>query len=155
MGQPSIIKSTPYGSSGTQEKVNPQKAVNTDEIYEKMTDIPEIQFDWNEMVCLVNRERELAKEPAPPLTFSKTLAKIAMAHSQDQAFHKEMTHTGSDGSNLLIRMQRNKYSGLAFAENVAWNQVTVEEVVKAWANSDGKNSIVYIIKLINPYNRSL
>jgi len=88
-----------------------------------------------EVVNLVNAER--AKAGCKALSIDTKLMTAAQRHSQDQADHKNMSHTGSDGSNAGTRLDRVGYAWRTYGENVAWNQQTPAAVMDAWMNSSG------------------
>ncbi|MEU4469752.1 CAP domain-containing protein [Micromonospora sp. NPDC023888] len=88
-----------------------------------------------EVVDLVNAER--AKAGCAALSIDDKLMTAAQKHSQDQADHKNMSHTGSDGSNAGVRLDRVGYAWRTYGENVAWNQQTPAAVMDAWMNSSG------------------
>ncbi|WP_374102172.1 CAP domain-containing protein [Micromonospora sp. U21] len=88
-----------------------------------------------EVVDLVNAER--AKAGCKALSIDDKLMTAAQRHSQDQADHQNMSHTGSDGSNAGVRLDRVGYSWRTYGENVAWNQKTPAAVMDAWMNSSG------------------
>ncbi|MEU7585183.1 CAP domain-containing protein [Micromonospora sp. NPDC049230] len=88
-----------------------------------------------EVVDLVNAER--AKAGCAALSIDDKLMTAAQKHSQDQADHKNMSHTGSDGSNAGARLDRVGYAWRTYGENVAWNQQTPAAVMDAWMNSSG------------------
>ncbi|KAF4315902.1 hypothetical protein BBO99_00009052 [Phytophthora kernoviae] len=69
------------------------------------------------------------------LTIDYRLVAAAQLHSQDQASHCRMTHTGSNGSSMGDRINAQNYNYNTAAENVASGQATVEEVMIAWWNS--------------------
>ncbi|KXN70258.1 SCP-domain-containing protein [Conidiobolus coronatus NRRL 28638] len=100
-------------------------------------------FDIQQMACLVNYQRQL--KGVKPLTISSGLIEMARQHSDDQAQMKNMTHTGSNGSTLINRFDTADYPSRYVAENVAWNQRSVAEVVQAWVNSPG-----HYANMINP-----
>nr|WP_309246153.1 CAP domain-containing protein [Verrucosispora sioxanthis] len=87
------------------------------------------------MVKLVNAER--AKAGCGALSIDDKLMTAAQRHSQDQADHQNMSHTGSDGSDPGDRIDRVDYAWRTYGENVAWNQRTPAAVMDAWMNSDG------------------
>ena len=62
----------------------------------------------SQLLSLVNNARAQAGLPA--LCFNTKLARAAQAHSQDQANHHQMTHTGSDGSTTGTRATRAGYA---------------------------------------------
>ncbi|MEH1102441.1 CAP domain-containing protein [Micromonospora sp. CPCC 205561] len=88
-----------------------------------------------EVVNLVNAER--AKAGCGALSVDDKLTTAAQRHSQDQADHRKMSHTGSDGSDVGDRLDRVGYSWRTYGENVAWNQQTPAAVMDAWMNSSG------------------
>ncbi|MEV4659614.1 CAP domain-containing protein [Micromonospora sp. NPDC049301] len=88
-----------------------------------------------EVVDLVNAER--AKAGCKALSIDDKLMTAAQRHSQDQADHQNMSHTGSDGSNAGVRLDRVGYTWRTYGENVAWNQKTPAAVMDAWMNSSG------------------
>ncbi|MEU6076693.1 CAP domain-containing protein [Micromonospora sp. NPDC047074] len=88
-----------------------------------------------QVVNLVNAER--AKAGCGALSIDDKLTTAAQRHSQDQADHRNMSHTGSDGSNPGTRLDRVGYAWRTYGENVAWNQQTPAAVMDAWMNSSG------------------
>ncbi|MER7456184.1 CAP domain-containing protein [Micromonospora sp. NPDC126480] len=88
-----------------------------------------------EVVNLVNAER--AKAGCGALSIDDKLMTAAQRHSQDQADHQNMSHTGSDGSDPGDRINRVGYQWRTYGENVAWNQKTPAAVMDAWMNSSG------------------
>ncbi|MEV5872957.1 CAP domain-containing protein [Streptomyces sp. NPDC052101] len=84
---------------------------------------------------LVNAER--AKVGCHPLTLNPTLTKAAQAHSADMAAHRNMSHTGSDGSSPGDRITRAGYSWSEYGENVAYGYATADEVMAGWMSSPG------------------
>ncbi|MER7889560.1 CAP domain-containing protein [Micromonospora sp. NPDC094482] len=88
-----------------------------------------------EVVDLVNAER--AKAGCKALSIDDKLMTAAQRHSQDQADHQNMSHTGSDGSDSGDRLDRVGYAWRTYGENVAWNQKTPAAVMDAWMNSSG------------------
>ncbi|KAJ9087152.1 hypothetical protein DSO57_1036068 [Entomophthora muscae] len=95
------------------------------------------------MLMQVNRVR--AKTGARALRINDKLMTAAQRHSQDQANSRQMSHTGSDGSDISTRVNRVQYQYRAIAENVAYNQRSVSEVMTSWINSPG-----HYANLINP-----
>ncbi|MCS0638090.1 CAP domain-containing protein [Streptomyces sp. LP05-1] len=87
------------------------------------------------VVELVNAER--AKVGCSPVKVNAKLTSAAQAHSQDQASHKNMSHTGSDGSNPGDRITRAGYRWQTYGENVAYGYQTPESVMTGWMNSPG------------------
>ncbi|MDO0929303.1 CAP domain-containing protein [Streptomyces sp. TG1A-8] len=87
------------------------------------------------IVELVNAER--SKAGCSALTLNATLTKVAQAHSQDMASHRNMSHTGSDGSSPGDRITNGGYAWSAYGENIAYGYATAEEVMTGWMNSPG------------------
>jgi uncharacterized protein YkwD len=73
-------------------------------------------FD-QQILDLVNQER--AKVGADPLSINEQLDQAADLHSQDQASMDNMTHIGSNGSNLGGRIQDQGYQFSTAGENVS------------------------------------
>lgn len=95
-----------------------------------------------EMLVLVNKQRAAGAQcgdtwraPAPPLQLDWTLIRVAQDHSEDMLQMRELTHTGSDGSNPGQRIRRAGYDHNAWGENAAMGYTTVESVVAGWTRS--------------------
>ncbi|MFE9611641.1 CAP domain-containing protein [Streptomyces sp. NPDC006012] len=84
---------------------------------------------------LVNAER--GKAGCSDLKLNDTLSKAAQAHSDDMAAHKNMAHTGSDGTSPGDRITKAGYTWSAYGENVAYGFSTPEQVMSAWMSSSG------------------
>lgn len=87
------------------------------------------------IVQLVNAER--SKAGCSPVTLNATLTKAAQAHSEDMAAHRNMSHTGSDGSSAGDRLTRAGYIWRTYGENVAYGYATPEKVMAGWMSSPG------------------
>ncbi|WP_407289091.1 CAP domain-containing protein [Streptomyces sp. BP-8] len=87
------------------------------------------------VVELVNIER--SKVGCSPLKVNAQLTKAAQDHSKDMAAHRNMSHTGSDGSSPEDRIQRAGYNWSTYGENVAYGYSTPESVMKGWMSSPG------------------
>ncbi|MGW3008727.1 CAP domain-containing protein [Streptomyces sp. NPDC001219] len=87
------------------------------------------------VVELVNSERR--KAGCSPLTVNAKLTKAAQDHSKDMADHRNMSHTGSNGSNPEDRITRAGYNWSSYGENVAYGYSTPESVMKGWMSSPG------------------
>ncbi|KAL6590645.1 PR-1-like protein [Neocallimastix californiae] len=93
------------------------------------------EFNYK-MICLVNKER--AKKNVPYLAYSSQLANAALKHSKYQASKKKMTHDESGSySTPMKRIKKAGFNPKACAENVAYNQKTIEKVMESWMNSSG------------------
>ncbi|WP_405982671.1 CAP domain-containing protein [Streptomyces sp. NBC_00158] len=84
---------------------------------------------------LVNQARAAAGCPA--LTVNAKLTKAAQDHSADMAAHRNMSHTGSDGSDAGQRITRAGYQWRTYGENVAYGYSSPEQVMEGWMNSPG------------------
>ncbi|MEU8915308.1 MULTISPECIES: CAP domain-containing protein [Streptomyces] len=87
------------------------------------------------VVELVNDERR--KAGCSPLTVNAKLTKAAQDHSKDMADHRNMSHTGSDGSSPEDRITRAGYDWSSYGENVAYGYSTPESVMEGWMTSPG------------------
>ncbi|GLE10115.1 hypothetical protein PINS_up022110 [Pythium insidiosum] len=87
------------------------------------------------MLEAVNAER--AKLGLAPFCTNGKLQRAAQLHSEDQANNNFMDHTGSDGSSMTDRMERQQFKWGAAAENVAAGQVDIASVMESWMNSEG------------------
>ena len=97
-----------------------------------------------DVLKLVNEARALARScggerysAADPLSLEGRLARAAQLHSQDMHDHNVMSHTGSDGSDLRARADRQGYDWSNLGENVAWGYTSPQSVVAGWLNSPG------------------
>lgn len=88
-----------------------------------------------QVVNLTNSER--AKAGLGPVTVDSALVAAAQGHSNDQAARNTMTHTGSNGSSAMARMQAAGFNGSIFGENVAYGYRTADTVMNGWMNSSG------------------
>ncbi|MFD8542874.1 CAP domain-containing protein [Streptomyces sp. NPDC059649] len=84
---------------------------------------------------LVNSER--SKAGCSPLKLNAKLTKAAQDHSKDMAAHRNMSHTGSDGSDPGQRITRAGYNWSAYGENVAYGYSSPASVMKGWMASPG------------------
>jgi uncharacterized protein YkwD len=97
-------------------------------------------FD-RQILDLVNQER--AKVGADPLSINEQLDLAADLHSQDQANMNNMSHTGSNGSDMGTRIQGAGYQFSTAAENVAYGNIDAETVMASWMGSEGhRNNIL-------------
>ncbi|MBF5029566.1 MULTISPECIES: CAP domain-containing protein [unclassified Micromonospora] len=101
----------------------------------KATATTGLSTELQKVVTIVNQER--AKAGCKALTVNAKLNLAAQRHSQDQADHQKMDHTGSDGSQPWDRVKAAGYSYRMVGENVAWNYQTPAAVMEGWMNSEG------------------
>jgi uncharacterized protein YkwD len=72
-----------------------------------------------------------------PLRFNCRLYGAAQNHTIDMVNMNRLSHTGSDGSSIGIRVKRFGYQYSTVGENVAVGQRTPSQVVNSWMNSPG------------------
>lgn len=89
------------------------------------------------VLSLTNAAR-LVRGLHPPLRLHSLLTSAARSHTRDQAFVRlGISHTGTDGSSLSIRVKRQGYRYMFAAENVARGQLSPEHVFRSWMSSRG------------------
>jgi len=74
-----------------------------------------------------------------PVILNDKLNAASKVHADDLARHGNMSHIGSDGSDVVKRIQRQDYDFRIIAENVAAGQKSWDTVFKAWQDSPGHN----------------
>ncbi len=90
----------------------------------------------DEMLTRINAER--SSVGAAPVRLCATLMTAAQRHSEDQASHSTMSHTGSNGSTMTQRAEAAGYVGWnAMGENVAAGYPSVAAVMGGWMGSSG------------------
>ena len=75
--------------------------------------------------------------PASPLELDPELNEAAQAHAMDMSLNNFFSHTGSDGSSFVTRIQRTDFSGQPIGENIAAGQQSPAQAVDGWVDSDG------------------
>ncbi len=80
-----------------------------------------------------------------PLIHSPALQAAAQAHADDLNRTGTLSHTGSDGSTLMARVNRAGYDACVAAENVAAGQPDVRSTISDWMGSPGHRA-----NLLNP-----
>eukprot|EP00551_Chaetoceros_affinis_P016639 CAMPEP_0203713038 /NCGR_PEP_ID=MMETSP0091-20130426/70354_1 /ASSEMBLY_ACC=CAM_ASM_001089 /TAXON_ID=426623 /ORGANISM="Chaetoceros affinis, Strain CCMP159" /LENGTH=373 /DNA_ID=CAMNT_0050591045 /DNA_START=40 /DNA_END=1161 /DNA_ORIENTATION=- len=92
--------------------------------------------DWMiDMLDEVNAKRATAGTHA--LCYNDKVILAAEVHNQDMVNNNFFSHTGSDGSQPWDRLTTQGYTWSGVAENVAFGQTTVTQVMNAWMNSPG------------------
>lgn len=96
-----------------------------------------------EFLDAVNKARSVPRRcgktrygPAPPVSWSGSLATAARLHSRDMVAGNFFSHTGSDGSSAGQRILRQGYSWRACGENIAVGVPAVPSVVQGWLESE-------------------
>ena len=74
-----------------------------------------------------------------PLQQHESLRNAAFAHACDMAQMGRMTHTGSNGSNVMQRARAHGLTTCTIAENTAWGRPYEQpnDLVRGWMNSSG------------------
>jgi uncharacterized protein YkwD len=97
-----------------------------------------------DVLNLVNQRRAAGatcgttiKPPVPALTLDTRLRCSARSHSKDMGTKNYMSHTGSDGSTFVQRINQAGYTWTAIGENIAAGQTTPGAVVNGWMKSTG------------------
>jgi uncharacterized protein YkwD len=90
---------------------------------------PDIAAWPHETVRIINEVR--AAHGLEPLSYNKTLAQAAQAHANDCAQRGWCSHTGSDGSDIKMRILRAGYDPASWAECWAQRQ-TPQGAVDIW-----------------------
>ena len=72
-----------------------------------------------------------------PLTWDYRLERAAERHSSYMANNDFVSHTGSDGSSFIDRINQTGYIWRRAGENVAGGQRSIEAVMRAWMSSRG------------------
>ncbi len=75
------------------------------------------------------------KPAVAPLMWSALLENAAQRHSVDMAVHQNLSHTGSDGSSMIDRVNDSGFDWSFIGENVAVNSGDEQAVMQAWLNS--------------------
>lgn len=68
-------------------------------------------------------------EPVAPLRLSKGLTQASRDHAYDVGPKGEVSHTGTDGSSMSVRMERYGDWNKAIAENISFSEKTGRDIV--------------------------
>lgn len=108
-----------------------------------VTDEPLDEPLINPTLDLVNKVRKegcvcgIDTMPAVPvLTWNDSLARAAEDHSLDMSTNKFLSHSSTDGRNPGDRIRGTGYQWDAYAENIAKDETTQQEVMDLWLNSE-------------------
>ena len=100
--------------------------------------------DPSAFLKLVNKARIEARrcgnkvfKATHPLQWQIQLAAAAAVHARDISSKGEFSHTGSDGSQVSDRAQREGYDFRAIGENIAMNPMGASSTFESWMNSPG------------------
>ncbi|OMJ14701.1 hypothetical protein AYI70_g7723 [Smittium culicis] len=127
------------------ERANLDKKSASDEAFKRQNDdsanSPDLKKfknsaqDINDMTKMINDIRRAAKKSA--LKYSESVAKAAYIQAQYMNTSKKMTHDNPIYKSVGSRFVAAGSNCMSCAENVAFNQNTVGEVMDAWKNSPG------------------
>lgn len=108
------------------------------------TDARPVAVTPENLLALVNQARSTARscggkqyDAAPPLFLNNSLQAAAKAHAADMAARNQLSHTGSDGSQVSDRVQRQGYNYRRVGENVAMNPFGAQSAMESWLQSPG------------------
>ena len=97
---------------------------------------------WGEMLQAVNRVRGegavcggQAMAPAPPLVWDSRLERAAEGHAADMSKHEYLSHRDRAGRDTGERVHDAGYAWRSVGENLARNQVSVEQAIGDWLGS--------------------
>ncbi|MFL6197944.1 MAG: CAP domain-containing protein [Thermoanaerobaculia bacterium] len=86
-----------------------------------------------EMLDQVNAARKSAS--LAPLRLSSVLAKAAQLHAEDMLTRGYFDHRSLSGTTVRERSMAAGYKWAAIGENIAYGQISVDEVMDTWLNS--------------------
>ncbi|MBQ0985637.1 CAP domain-containing protein [Streptomyces sp. F63] len=88
-----------------------------------------------EVLRLVNQAR--ANAGCAPVTADERLDSAAQKYSRAMASSGNFSHTGTDGSDVSERVEREGYTWSTVGENIAMGQPDAAAVMDGWMNSEG------------------
>lgn len=94
-----------------------------------------------QVVALVNAER--ARAGLNALTLDTEIASAALVRAKETEI--SFSHTRPDGRHFSTALTDNGIRFRGAGENIAWGQLSPEEVMKGWMNSDGHRA-----NILNP-----
>lgn len=96
-----------------------------------------------DVFVLVNVER--TDRGLPVLEYDNLLAEAAHGHAQDMSARGYFAHSSPEGESPGDRIEEVGYDHRGWAENIARGQVSAEDVMNSWMNSDGHRA-----NILNP-----
>ena len=113
--------------------------------YEKDEPVKKTEINKDLLLQLVNSYRTAGCNcgsegyfaPTTPVAWNNLLELAAKDHCEDMLKKNFFSHTGSDGSNLGVRVGRHGYDWQTCGENIAKGFLTEQSVVEGWINSPG------------------
>jgi uncharacterized protein YkwD len=125
-GQPPLL-SVVFGPPGSSDQPPP-------------TPDPETTRRILELVERINAERE--KAGVAPVALSEDLTRAAREHNLDMAWNDFFSHTGSDGSLPLDRVERTGYRPAAVGELLAAATSDVTRIGDAWMSIESQRAVL-------------
>jgi len=106
---------------------------------------PAPEFDKALLLQLVNSHRasgcdcgsEGSYATTNPLVWNDALERAARDHCTDMFTNNFLSHTGSNGSSVGVRLERRNYKWKTYGENIALGYQTEKSVIDAWMKSPG------------------
>lgn len=78
------------------------------------------------------------------LNYNRKLSEAAMAHACDMSVNNFFGHTGTNGSDIVRRVNTTGYRQCLVAENLAWGYPNSSQIVGGWMNSPGhRNNMLH------------
>ena len=138
-----VLMGTAFVTSAALTAVNRPASVRMTAARDDLSQLVVIPIETRDLQAsldLVNAERAAAG--LRPVTGNAKVTAAAQAHANDQAAMGAMSHTGSDGSNAGIRLERQGFVWTAWGENVAAGFTSAPSVMAAWMNSPGHRATI-------------
>ena len=92
--------------------------------------------DEKAVIELTNAERKKAEKELPPLKMNPQLMAAARKHAENMAAQDKLDHK-LDDKDPGDRTKAAGYTSTFVGENIAWNQKSPKDVVRAWMESEG------------------
>lgn len=92
--------------------------------------------DEKAVIELTNAERKKAEKELPPLKMNPQLMEAARKHAANMAAQDKLDHK-LDDKDPGDRTKAAGYTSTFVGENIAWNQKSPKDVVRAWMDSEG------------------
>ena len=106
------------------------------------TDAPSADASIQRVVDLVNEAR--ASAGLSPVTLQADISAAAQVRAQEIV--KTFSHTRPDGTSCFTALQQAGVTYLNAGENIAYGQLTAEEVMNGWMNSSGHRANILSTK---------
>ncbi|KNE79490.1 MULTISPECIES: CAP domain-containing protein [Streptomyces] len=130
-------RTTAKADRQTERKSTPTRAPEPAKTAEQPAKAPETAATGvaGEVLNLVNKAR--AGAGCGPVSADERLDSAAEKYSSAMASSGNFSHTGTDGSSVAQRVEREGYTWSAVGENIAKGQPDAAAVMDGWMNSEG------------------